>query len=51
MLYGDSHRVPADCVQYYTGNTGVVTSFNFPNGMIPNTEYSICLRQNEGKEK
>ncbi len=41
-------RAPSDCAQYFTENSGIVQSFNFPNGMIPNSQYNICLRRNNG---
>ncbi|XP_055849332.1 uncharacterized protein LOC129914208 isoform X2 [Episyrphus balteatus] len=44
-----SQRAPANCLQYYTGNEGVVQTFNFAdNGRhLANQDYKACIRQEE----
>jgi hypothetical protein len=35
------------CLQYFTGVSGTMQSFNYQNGaglMLSNTDYSICIR-------
>ena len=47
---------PPGCLQYHTGNTGTVQSFNFPTGNtvgasathLSNQNYEICIRRNNG---
>merc|ERR1712223_534633 len=42
---------PAGCLQYYTGATGTITSFNggsTTNQMIQTQEYSACIRTEAG---
>ena len=41
-------RAPAGCVQYFTGTTGTVTSYNYPNTVIDNQNYNTCFRQEQG---
>jgi len=42
----DPWRAPADCLQYHTGVTGNIQSFNFPNGQLLSSQaYRICFRQ------
>jgi hypothetical protein len=42
-------KAPNDCVQYHTGLSGTFRSFNHPTGLITqNSQYSICIRQEEG---
>jgi len=46
MLY---FRARTDCVQYFTGTSGTVQSYNFQGGtQLAAQEYNICLRQEEG---
>uniref|UniRef100_A0A1B0G9K9 CUB domain-containing protein n=1 Tax=Glossina morsitans morsitans TaxID=37546 RepID=A0A1B0G9K9_GLOMM len=42
-----SQRAPAGCLQYFTGNEGVLQTFNFAdNGRhLANQNYRICIRQ------
>merc|ERR1712029_144217 len=49
---------PPGCLQYYTGNTGTVQSFNYPIGStslgstvthLANQRYTICMRRESGK--
>lgn len=55
---GDELAGPSDCLQFYTGNSGTVKSFNFNlvagnvNGdatHLSNQLYSLCFRRNVGK--
>lgn len=45
---------PAGCLQYYTGSTGTITSFNYDssatatNQMLLSQEYSACIRTEAG---
>lgn len=44
-------RAPEGCLQYYTGSTGTISSFNgasTTNAMIINQEYSACIRTEAG---
>lgn len=42
----DPWRAPADCLQYHTGVSGNIQSFNFPNGQLLSSQaYRICFRQ------
>ncbi|CAL8110369.1 unnamed protein product [Orchesella dallaii] len=42
-------RAPTGCLQYYTGVSGVVESFNFQGGMhLANLDYSVCVRMEDG---
>ena len=48
---GVSYEAPSDCLQYFTGVTGTIKTFNFehPNdNHPPNQEYSSCVRREEG---
>ena len=43
------HRstAPEGCVQYFTGVTGVLQSFNYLSAaglMLSNTDYTLCIR-------
>jgi len=47
------HAPPSRCLQYHTGLTGTITTFNWMgNGNIEqhlaNQDYSVCIRQEEG---
>ena len=44
---------PSGCLQYHTGIDGRFETFNFPGGSpvemhLPNQDYQICVRQEEG---
>lgn len=42
-------RAPPDCVQYLTGISGEVKSFNFDGGIqLRDIQYSICVRREAG---
>merc|ERR1711983_216965 len=41
-------KARADCLQYYTGKSGRMFSFNKEEGMIQNQNYRICIRQEKG---
>ena len=42
-------RAPQDCVQYYTGKSGVFKSYNFVNGRLQQSlNMAICFRQELG---
>ena len=44
-----NYMAPHDCLQYHTGKSGTVRSWNYPHGTnIRNTLYFICTRQEEG---
>ncbi|CAO1379622.1 unnamed protein product [Diamesa hyperborea] len=46
-----SSRAPSGCLQYFTGNEGIIQTFNFAeNGRhLANQEYRSCVRQETGK--
>ena len=40
-------KAPQGCLQYFTGDTGTITTFNYQSGsgvLLANQEYSICVR-------
>ena len=43
---------PDGCLQYHTGIDGKFETFNFPGTTtvqhLPNQDYSVCIRQEEG---
>ncbi len=45
---------PPGCLQYFTGSSGVISSFNFPRDLtrtathLSNQFYTVCLRREEG---
>ena len=41
-------RARTDCLQWFTGVTGTVESFNFGNGMIGTFDYTVCVRREVG---
>ena len=42
-------RAPTDCVQYFTGISGEVKSFNFDGGIqLRDIQYTICIRRETG---
>ena len=44
-----SFRAPTDCVQYFTGISGEVKSFNFDGGIqLRDIQYTICIRREPG---
>ena len=44
-----SFRAPSDCVQYFTGISGEVKSFNFDGGIqLRDIQYTICIRRETG---
>jgi len=44
-----SWKAPTDCVQYFTGSTGTIQSYNFAGGQLLNSMYyNNCIRTEEG---
>merc|ERR1711990_20132 len=44
-----SWKAPTDCVQYYTGTSGNVKSYNFAGSqMLSSMSYDNCIRQEKG---
>jgi len=42
-------KAPTDCSQWYTGNSGTITSFNRPGGTpLQSSLHSYCVRRNKG---
>merc|ERR1711944_313929 len=41
-------KAPTDCLQYLTGISNSLRSFNFGNTMIRNLQYDVCIRPEEG---
>ena len=42
-------RAPIDCVQYFTGATGSVKSYNFQGGQLLTSQYyTNCIRTEKG---
>lgn len=40
---------PSGCLQYFTGISGSVRSFNFQGGAhLANMDYSVCIRPEDG---
>jgi hypothetical protein len=39
---------PTDCTQYFTGTSGTFTSYNFPDRMLENQQFSTCVRPASG---
>ena len=55
---GDDFAGPDGCLQYFTGNTGTIASYNFPTSSTTITSgtthlssqlYTICFRRESGK--
>jgi len=55
---GDTQGGPSDCLQYFTGPTGTVASFNFPLNTatvgatethLVNQHYQVCFRRESGR--
>ncbi len=45
----ETFRPAADCMQYFTGDVGTFSSFNFLGGLLTqNQNYAICIRKNKG---
>ena len=38
-------RAPTDCLQYFTGASGNIQSFNYPNQIMEDLDYASCIRQ------
>ena len=49
MLINDNFRAPTDCVQYFTGTSDNIQSYNF-NGaqLLQGMNYKNCIRTEEG---
>ena len=48
-LKGFFFRAPTDCVQYFTGTSGSVKSYNFGGGQLLRTQiYNNCIRTEAG---
>ena len=45
--YSTSRAYP-DCDQFFTGISGTVASYNWPNVQLQNTDMNICIRREEG---
>jgi len=44
-----SYRAPSDCLQYFTGKTGTVYSYNFAGAQfLANMDYTNCIRTEKG---
>ena len=42
-------RAPACCVQYFTGASGTIMSYNFAGGaLLEGQMYNNCIRQEQG---
>ena len=41
-------KAPTDCLQYFTGASGTVTSLNYPTVLLSGIQYTICTRKEEG---
>jgi len=41
-------KAPTDCLQYLTGPSNRIRSFNFGNPMIRNLQYDVCIRPEKG---
>lgn len=46
-------RAPTDCLQYFTGSTGTIQSYNYPTNydMLQSQTYTICIRKELGNCK
>jgi len=44
----NNFKAPTDCLQYLTGISNSLRSFNFGNTMIRNLQYDVCIRPEEG---
>ena len=43
------NRPPPDCEQWITGKSGSVTSYNWANVQLRNTDFTHCIRREQGK--
>ncbi|XP_023321599.1 uncharacterized protein LOC111696274 [Eurytemora carolleeae] len=44
-----SYRAPSNCVKYFTGSSGTVTSYGFPGDtQLTSQNYESCIRQEKG---
>jgi hypothetical protein len=53
-FFFSSLRAPADCTQYFTGQSGTFRSFNWQTTTpqtLQSQNYNICFRQEEGYNK
>ena len=41
-------RAPTDCDQFFTGNSGQFSSYNFGNVQLQSTDNTACIRREEG---
>ena len=49
MIHWLIPRAPTDCVQYFTGKTGTITSYNFAGAQFLQAQYySNCIRTEQG---
>ena len=44
IFFSNIFRAPADCVQYFTGVSGNVQSYNFGNQILQSQTYSKYIR-------
>ena len=47
VLCSSKLKAPQGCLQYFTGTTGTITTYNYNSGggvLLTNQDYSICLR-------
>ncbi|XP_042216435.1 uncharacterized protein LOC121862326 [Homarus americanus] len=44
-----AQRVPGGCGQYFTGNSGVIQSFNYGGFYLYGVDYGICFRKEKNK--
>ena len=51
-MYRLCSRAPTDCVQWFTGISGNVYSYNFAGSQLLNAQsYNNCIRTEEGEAK
>ena len=43
-----NYKAPSDCLQYFTGPSGTVTSLNWPTQSLDEIMYGICIRRENG---
>ena len=45
-------RAPTDCVQYFTGVAGSISSYNHEGGgtQLSSQNYNLCIRQEQGED-
>lgn len=41
-------KAPEGCVQYFTGTSGTITSYNYPQQLLAGQQYASCIRQESG---